>query len=408
MSRKPATLVASGNLRSLSQVSDALQICSRCIYDSRVAGISFDENGVCNYCHQIDQLVSDYGTGKAEGEARLARLVEAIKAAGKGKRYDCVIGVSGGTDSSYMVYLAKEWGLRPLAVHYDNTWNTAIATQNIRKVLAALDVDLYTHVVDNKEADDIFRAFFLAGVPEIEASTDLALAETMYRAAWRHGVRYVLEGHSFVTEGITPLGKNYFDGRYIQGIHRTYGQRPMSTYPLMTFERMMFWTTVARIKKVRPFWYLDYSKERAKTFLKERFGWEDYGGHHLENRMTAFFHGIYAPRKFGADFRNNTLAARVRNRDMARDEALAIYARPPEVEPELREYFCKRLGLSGNQYLDIMNSRPRSWREFPTYKQRFERLRPLFKVLAKAELVPMSFYLKYCFPSPPADERASA
>lgn len=377
-----------------------LKVCTRCIYDSRVSNISFDDDGVCNYCHQIDRLVDEYGTGRPEGQARLEAMVEEIKRAGRGKPYDCVIGVSGGTDSSYMVYLAKEWGLRPLAVHYDNTWNTAIATQNIRKVLTALDVDLYTHVIDNKEADDIFRAFFLAGVPEIEASTDLALAETMYRAAWKYGVRYVLEGHSFVTEGITPLGKNYFDGRYIQGIHKSFGNRRMKTYPLMTFERMMFWSTVARIKKVRPFWYLDYSKEKAKAFLQKEYGWEYYGGHHLENRMTAFFHGVYAPQKFGTDFRNNTLAARVRNGQLPREEALALYAEPPVVEPELVQYFRKRLGLSENQYLDVMHSPPKSWRDFPTYKKRFERLRPLFHVLAKAELVPMSFYLKYCFPTP--------
>jgi 3'-phosphoadenosine 5'-phosphosulfate sulfotransferase (PAPS reductase)/FAD synthetase len=160
-----------------------LKVCSRCIYDERVAAISFDAMGVCNYCRQIDGLVRDYGTGTPEGEQRLQAIIDEIKRAGVGKQYDCVVGVSGGTDSSYMVYLAKQWGLRPLAVHYDNTWNSAIATQNIGKVLRALDVDLYTHVVDNKESDDIFRAFFSAGVAEIEAATDLALAETMYRAA---------------------------------------------------------------------------------------------------------------------------------------------------------------------------------------------------------------------------------
>src|SRR5205807_8224928 len=134
---------------------------------------------------------------------QLDKIVEQIRSAGKGKKYDCVIGVSGGTDSSYLVYLVKKWGLRPLAVHYDNTWNSSIATQNIRKVLSALQVDLYTHVIDNKESDDIFKAFFLAGVAEIEAPTNLALAETMYRSAAQYGVKYILEGHSFVAEGIT-------------------------------------------------------------------------------------------------------------------------------------------------------------------------------------------------------------
>lgn len=376
-----------------------LRICSRCIYDERVSNITFDQDGVCNYCHQVDMLKRDFRTATAEGEGELERIVGQIKKAGRGKKYDCIIGVSGGTDSSYMVYLAKQWGLRPLAVHYDNTWNTAIATENIRKVLSALDVDLYTHVVDNKEADDIFHSFFDAGVAEIEASTDLALAETMYRAAWKYGVRYVLEGHSFVTEGITPVGRNYFDGKYIRSIHRKFGKRPMRSYPLMTFRRMLWWTAMARIRKIRPFWYLDYSKERARGFLEQRFGWKYYGGHHLENRATAFLHGVYLPGKFSTDMRNNTLAALAREGAMSREEAWAEYNTPPQVEDELIPYFKKRLGISDEEFERKMAEAPRAWWEFPTYKKRFERFRPLFAMLAKTNLVPMSFYLKYCFPT---------
>lgn len=386
-------------VRNLELGFDGLRVCSRCIYDERVASISFDADGVCNYCHQIDKLKDEYGTGMPAGAARLAKIVEQIKIDGHGKRYDCVIGVSGGTDSSYMVYLARQWGLRPLAVHYDNTWNTAISTQNICKVLTALDVDLYTHVVDNKEADDIFRAFFRAGVAEIDASTDLALAETMYRAASKYGVKYVLEGHSFITEGITPVGRNYFDGQYIRSIAQRYGTKPLHSYPLMTFSRFLWWSCVARIQKIRPFWYLAYSKEDARAFLEKEYGWEYYGGHHLENRMTAFFHGIYAPQKFNSDFRNNTLSALARNGAMSREEAWAEYSKPPHIEDELLSYFKKRLGLSDQEYERIMSEPPRSWHEFPTYKPRFERLRPLFAVLAKRNLVPMSFYLKYCFPA---------
>ena len=375
-----------------------LKVCSRCIYDERVSAISFDADGVCNYCRQIEDLSRDYGTGTTEGELRLAAIIEEIKRTGAGHQYDCVIGVSGGTDSSYMVFLAKRWGLRPLAVHYDNTWNTAIATQNIGKVLNALDVDLFTHVVDNKESDDIFRSFFFAGVAEIEAATDLALAETMYRAASKHGIKYVLEGHSFITEGITPVGRNYFDGHYIRSIHGRFGKLPMKTYPLMTFWRFIWWSCFARIRKIRPFWYIAYSKEDARAFLEREYDWKYYGGHHLENRMTAFFHGIYAPEKFHSDFRNNTLSALVRNGKQSRQEAWAEYNQPPEIEDELLTYFKKRLGLSDAEYERIMKLPPRSWREFPTYKRRFERLRPLFALLAKHNLVPMSFYLKYCFP----------
>lgn len=382
--------------RDISQAT--VKICTRCIYDERVSSISFDNEGVCNYCKQVDDLTSEYGTGSEVGLKTFSNILDQVRRDGKGKKYDCIVGVSGGTDSSYMIMKVLEWGLRPLAVHYDNTWNSSIATENIRKVLSKLNVDLFTHVTDNKESDDIFKSFFLAGVTEIEAATDLALAETMYRAADKWGVKYVFEGHSFITEGITPVGKNYFDGKYIKSIHSQYGTRPMRTYPLMTFYNFLKWTLFKRIRKIRPFWYLDYNKEEARAILEKEFDWKYYGGHHLENRMTAFLHSVYAPGKFGADFRNNTLAALVRNGKMSRAEAWSEYNTEPHIPDDLVTYFKKRLGLSDEEYARKMGEPPRFWREFPTYKKRFERLRPLFFYLAKRNLVPMSFYLKYCLP----------
>lgn len=375
------------------------QICNRCIYDESIPSINFDENGVCNYCHMVDSLIEEYHTGQPEGQKKIQTIIERIKRDGKGKKYDCVIGLSGGTDSSYMIYWAIQNGLRPLAVHYDNTWNTAIATENIRKVLSKLNVDLFTHVVNNKEADDIFRSFFLADVPEIEASTDLALAETMYRAANKYKVKYVLEGHSFIAEGISPLGKNYFDGKYIKSIHNKFGKMPMKTYPLMTFSKFIKWTTFKRIQKIRPLWYIKYSKEEARAFLEKEFGWEYYGGHHLENRMTAFNHSYYFPQKFDIDWRNNGLSASVRAGQITRTEAIdEYYNKKPYLEPELLEYFKKRLGFSEEEFDTIMKRPPKYWYEYPTYKKRFELLRPFFYVLMKSHLVPRSFYMKYCFP----------
>ena len=375
------------------------RICSRCIYDDRTPAITFDNEGVCNYCRVVEKLSDEYQTGKPEGERKIQELITRIKTEGKGKKYDCVIGVSGGTDSSYMVYWAIKQGLRPLAVHYDNTWNTSIATENIRKVLTKLKVDLFTLVVNNKEVDDIFKSFFYAGVPEIEASTDLALAETMYRAASKYGIKYVLEGHSFIAEGVTPLGKNYFDGKYISSIHKKFGKLPLKTYPLMTFSKFMKWTVFKRIKKIRPLWYIQYSKAEAKAFLEKEFGWEYYGGHHLENRMTAFNHSYYFPQKFHIDYRNNSLSAAVRSGHMKREDALnEYYNHPPYLEPELLDYFKKRLGFTPQEFDEIMGREPHYWYEFPTYKKRFELLRPMFYLLVKAHLVPHSFYMKYCFP----------
>jgi hypothetical protein len=294
-----------------------------------------------------------------------------------------------------MIIKALEWGLRPLAVHYDNTWNTAIATENIRKVLGKLKVDLYTHVVDNKEADDIFRSFFLANVPEIDGSTDIALAETMYRAAAKYRVKYVLEGHSFITEGVSPLSAAYIDGGYIKSVHKKFGKIKMKTFPNMSFWTFMKWILLYRIKKIRPLWYINYSKAEARQMLEKDYGWQYYGGHHLENRMTAFNHSVYYPKKFNIDQRDNSLSAAVRAGVMSREDAIKEFATPPHVEPELVNYFKKRLGFTDEEYNRIMSGEKKNYRDYKTYKQRFEKLRPLFFILAKASLVPMSFYIKY-------------
>jgi len=372
------------------------KICSRCIYDSSIPQIEFDENGECNYCKMSDDLAKMYSTGKPEGYKEFDKILNEIKAKGKGKKYDCVIGASGGTDSSFMLHLAvKEWGLRPLAVHYDNTWNTSFATENIRKVTTKLNIDLYTHVIDNKESDDIIKSFLKSGVAEIDAPTDLAFAEVHYRAASKYGIKYVLEGHTFMEEGVSPLGNTYFDGKYIKSIHKQFGSIPMKTYPLMTFVSFMKWLLIYRIKKIRPYWYINFTKKNAQKILEKEYGWKYYGGHHLENRISAFNHSIYFPQKYNIDQRNNTLSALSRSGAMDRDEAIKKYSAPPFVEPDLVNYFKKRLNFSDEEYDSIINGEHKTYKDYPTYKKRFEKLRPLFYLLAKANLVPMSFYIKY-------------
>jgi N-acetyl sugar amidotransferase len=372
-----------------------LKICTRCIYDQKVSGIKFDDDGLCNYCQMIDNLKLQYNTGTPKGLKILYDIIEKIKIDGKGKKYDCIVGVSGGTDSSYLIVKAIEWGLRPLAVHYDNTWNTAIATENIRKILQKLKVDLYTHVVDNKESDDIFKSFFLANVPEIDGPTDIALAEVTYSAASKFGVKYVLEGHSFMAEGVSPLGSAYIDGMYIKSVHKKFGKVKMKTFPNMDFTSFMKWILVKRIKKIRPYWYIQYSKQEARDLLEKEYDWTYYGGHHLENRMTAFNHSYYFPKKFNIDMRNNSLSALVRSGLMKREDAIQEYRQSPYIEPELVEYFKKRLGFSNEEFDRIMKGPKKTYKDYKTYKQRFQNLRPLFYILAKLHLVPMSFYIKY-------------
>jgi len=312
-------------------------------------------------------------------------------------RYDCLLGVSGGTDSSYLLHLlTQEFGLRVLAVHYDNTWNSAIATMNIARMLEKTRTDLYTYVVNNHEADDLFRAFFRAGVAEIEASTDLGYAYLLRKVAAQYKIRFIIEGHSFTQEGITPLSNNYFDGRYIRDIHKKYGLRSMESYPLMTFRRFVTSATRHPVAFVRPLWYLNYSKRDARQLLTSNYSWQYYGGHHLENRMTAFYHTVYLPRKFNADMRINSVSALVRSGELTRAEGLAVLSEPVQSEPGLIEYFCSRLRIDAAEFDRIMNEKPRSWTEFRTYKRWFEVLEPMFRILAAKGRVPMSFYIKYC------------
>jgi hypothetical protein len=319
-----------------------------------------------------------------------------MKAAGRGKKYDAVIGVSGGCDSSYLVHQMKEvYGLRLLAAHFDNTWNSTIATENIHNVLDKLGVDLFTIVVDNKEYDDIYRSFFKAGVKDIDCATDIALATTLYRAAEKFGIKYMIEGHSFRTEGVAPLGWVYMDGKYIQSVHRQFGKLPMKTFPNLWLYKQLQWMLFGRIKKIRPLYYMNYDKEAAKKLLAEKYGWQWYGGHHLENRFTAFAHSYFFPRRWNMDFRIAGYSAYCRNGWMTREEALRLMTEPPHLEPGLLEFLKKRLGFSDEEFESLMTMPKKSYKDYPTYKQTFERMRPFFWLMYKMDLIPKSFYMKY-------------
>ena len=371
--------------------------CTRCIYDIETPSIKFDDRGVCNYCKASEDLNHQYPTG-LEGQRKLEQIVDEIKKAGRGKPYDVVVGVSGGCDSSYMLIKAKEFGLRPLAVHFDNTWNTTIATTNIHTMLDKLKIDLFTHVVDNEEYDDILRAFLKAGVIDIETPTDIGLATTLYMAAAKYGIQYQFEGHSFRTEGIGPLGWFYIDGKYIESVVREFGnyrQHKLKTFPNLWFSKFMKYTLYNRIKKIRPLYWMDYDKEATKKMLSEEFGWQWYGGHHLENRFTVFLHSYYAPRRFGLDTRVLGNSALVRSGQLDRTEAIAMLQEPFVFDTEILGIVKKRLGFTDREFEDLFKQPTRTWKEFKTYKPLFERLRPFFYMLMKAQLVPQSFYVKY-------------
>jgi N-acetyl sugar amidotransferase len=383
--------------RRIQAYHQEVERCSRCVFDVNTPAISFDAVGVCNYCRVMETLEVAY-PNDAEGEKILERTVDEIKRAGRNKPFDIVIGVSGGCDSSYMIIKAKEWGLRPLAAHFDNTWNSTIATQNIHTILNKGGVELYTHVVDNEEYNDICKAFIKSGVIDIETATDIGLATTLYQACAKHGIKFQFEGHSFRTEGVAPLGWFYIDGKYVESVVKQFGhyrEHKLRTFPNLTFMRFMKYILWNRVKKIRPIYWMDYDKEATKQMLLKDYGWTWYGGHHLENRFTAFLHSYYAPRRFGIDSRVIGTSALVRSGQITRDEALAELRKPFHFDQEIVDVVKRRLEFSEEEFERIMREPTRTYRDFKTYKPLFERLRPFFYSLMKAQLVPQSFYIKY-------------
>ena len=370
------------------------RMCIRCISTEDTPGISFDAQGLCNYCKMAEAMESQFPTG-AEGEKKLAEIVETIKKSGRGRKYDCVLGVSGGCDSSYLLYKLKDMGLRILAVHFDNTWNSDIATTNIYKVLKKLDIDLYTHVVDNEEYDDIYKSFLKASVKEIDAPTDIALITTLYQAASKNGIKYILDGHSPRTEGIVPTGFVYMDGKYIDSVQRKFGHFKFKTYPNLWLSHWFKWMLVDKIRRIRPLYYMDYDKEKAKKLLQEKFGWQWYGGHHMENRFTYFAVNYYMPRKFHADLRVSELSGLIRSGQITREEALKRIHEPKQIDKEIIELVQKRLGITDAELEEIMKAPIKTFHDYKTYKPFFERFRWLFKILYQMDLVPQSFYAKY-------------
>ena len=373
-----------------------LQMCTRCIYDNRIPMISFNGKGICNYCQQYDQMMDEYPIG-SEGMAMLVKEVEQVKKDGIGKPYDVVIGVSGGADSSYMLHVAKnKFGLRVLAAHFDNTYNSRIAVENIDAVLEKLDIDLYTHVVDNIQYQKIYKSFFKASVPEIDTPTDIALATVHYQAAEKYGIKHIWEGHSFRTEGITPSGWVYMDAKYIEKINEKYGDGELGNLPLLWLEKWIKWISEDKIKKFRPLYYLDYNKEDVKKMLVKEYGWQWYGGHHMENRTAYFANNYYLPKKFGIDLRYSEYSALVRAELMDRDEALKKIKKEKPFDSDILEEIKKRCNISDNEWKEIMNAKPSHYTEHETYKKTFEEKKDFFYDLYKKGFVTKSFYHKFC------------
>jgi N-acetyl sugar amidotransferase len=355
--------------------------------DTIIPHTFFDENGICNHCKDYERVL--YGERASRNLAQeLDKIVDKIKKRGKGKDYDCIIGVSGGVDSSYVAYQAKKLGLRPLVVHFDNGWNTELSVKNIENIVKKLGFPLYTYVVDWKEFKDIQLAFLRASVPNIEIPTDHGIAGALYLVASKFRVKYIITGGNIVTEGILPgsFGHNNKDFRNLKDIHKRFGRVKLKTFPILSIFRYFKYKIIKRIKEIRILDYIHYNRQEAKDILVNELDWKDYGGKHYESFFTKFFQAHILPTKFSLDKRRPHLSTMILSGQISRTEALRRLASPLYMKEQLEEdtaFFMKKLGLTKKEYDEIMSSAPKKHTDYATADRFFKFARPVSKLLRK-------------------------
>jgi N-acetyl sugar amidotransferase len=345
------------------------RVCTRCVMSDTDPDISFDAEGRCNHCTDYLDRLANLTYDPARSEPQLAAMVDRIKAAGRGKEYDCVMGISGGVDSCYVAYVAKSLGLRPLAVHMDNGWDSDTAARNIKNVARALGIDYQSVVLDWEEFRDLQLAFLRASVPEVETPTDIAIPAALHRVAAEHGVKFILSGGNYATEGILPRTWHYDakDVRFLKAVHRKYGSGKLGSFPTFGFVKETYYKFAKGIRFVYILNLVPYSKGDAITKLQE-LGWEDYGGKHRESMITEFVQSYLLPVKFQIDYRRATLSSQICAGEVTRDEALEILQAPPFDAERVRQeklYVAKKFGISQEEMDAIIAAPPKTHRDYP-------------------------------------------
>lgn len=364
-----------------------VRICTRCIMNSQVEPrITFDATGVCSHCRRYDAIVSARVMQGPEGRRVLDGLVATMRGAGRGKDYDCIIGVSGGVDSTYVAYVVRRLGLRPLAVHFDNGWNSELAVSNIEKVLKRLEIDLYTYVVDWEEFRDLQLAFLKASTPDGEIPTDHGIFALLWKEAARRGIRHIVSGMNFATEAMSVPDWSYghSDWKYIKAVHRRFGTRPLKTFPHFSLLDLA-WINIARgVRTVSLLNYMPYDKQEAMRVLQDELGWVYYGGKHYESVYTRFWQGYVLPRKFGIDKRYGHLSDLINSGQMTREQALEEIRDDPcpaNLQEQDRRYVLKKFDLTESEFAGLMALPPRSFRDFPNNHDNVERLKRVLTAL---------------------------
>lgn len=350
-----------------------MRTCSKCVLDETDPLITFDENGICNHCHRYDEMVDKYVVQGSLGFLKMSGIASEIKEKGKNKNYDCVIGLSGGVDSAYALYRAIDtFGLRPLAVHIDNGWNTALSVSNVNKMVREFNIDLHTHVIDWEEFKDVQLSFLKAGVPDLEIPSDLAINSYLLKFAHSQGIDCIIQGGNIRTESHIPKAwsQGHRDWKYVQSIHKEYGSVPIKTLPHMTLLEYAY--LYKRVRQVFILNYLDYNKQQALQELKHRLNFFEYEGKHCESSYTRFYQRFMLPIRFDYDKRKSHLSSLICSGQISREDALEILKKKPWDYEELASdlvFVMKKLSLPEDAYVDLMSLPKNSYNDFLNYEK---------------------------------------
>lgn len=347
--------------KSIKKIKRPYQQCTRCVMDTSDPNITFNEDGLCSYCQNYDKNIKPFWHPDENRFDELEKIAEKIRKEGEGRDYDCILGLSGGADSSYLAYIAKEvMHLRPLALVIDTGWNLNVAVENIERIVKGLDIDMWTVVINWKEMADLQLAMFKAQVSGQDLVQDHAIFAGLYNYAVQHHIKYVLTGSNSSTEFIRPpiefIPMN--DLRSMRDIDKKFGTIPLKTYPQCDiFKYRLLYRYIYGMKRIYPLDYVIYNKEEAMKLLHEKYGWESYANKHYENVFTRWYEGYYLPHKFGYDTRRNVFSNQILAGTMTREEAKRILEQPPydpEQMEEDKEYIAKKLGVSTEEFEKII------------------------------------------------------
>jgi N-acetyl sugar amidotransferase len=357
-------------------IDEKYQMCTNCVMDTSDPNIQFDADGVCNHCRRSAVLMRGRSSLQ-QREQQLQQTIKQIKSDGKSRDYDCVLGLSGGVDSSFLAHEAVSRGLRPLAVHVDAGWNSELAVKNVESLVKKLDIDLFTYVVDWEEMRDLQVAFLRSGVANQDIPQDHAIVAAVLKVTSDHGIRWLLSGANTATESILPnaWGYNARDPRHLRAIWRRFGNRRPKKYPTISFFRQyVYYPYIRGIRKVKLLNYIDYNKQRAMDVLQSEYGWRYYGGKHYESRFTKFFQGYFLPVKFGYDKRRAHLSSLVVSGQMTRDAALDALKGDMYPRSELAEdkaFVLKKLGISEQEFNELLHGPQKTYLDYPSSAQLF-------------------------------------